>query len=291
MNTPKESFFIQGESSDIAYSNVRDIAHHKDTRQFIDSLWVKYKPLADERFQEDAKIHFLEQFWEMYLAVAFMDRGLKLVSLGGEGPEFYFEMSKRRIFVEAIAPSQGDGLDQVPGPQFGVASRTPTEKILLRFTHALEEKRKKYLLAIDKGIITYEDGYILAINSSGMHHGPGGDTLPFFVKAYLPIGSLAVAIDPKTSKVVDSYYQYRDKISKQAGANISTNAFLDPEFQFVSAVLHSRVDCVNRPTEIGSDFEILHNPKAVHSIDPATFPWATHWVLRDDKLTKKEPSL
>lgn len=293
VNTQSKGFFIQGESSDTAYINVRDLPHHKDERDFINSLWGKFKSLADKHFLEDAKNHFQERFWEMYLAVALMERGVKLISVGGEGPEFYFKICKRRVFVEAIAPGPGTSLDQVPGPKFGEASRTPTEKILLRFTHALEEKRKKYLLALDKGIITHEDGYILAINSREIHHGAGGNTLPFFIQAYLPIGPLAVAIDPKTLEVVGSHYQYRNKVSKQTGTDISTNAFLDPNFQFVSAILHSRVevDCVNRPYEIGFDFDILHNPKALHKFNPKILPWFTSWIYHDDELSRIDPSL
>lgn len=290
MRAKGEGFFGQGEGSDLGYLNIRDNPHHEDTRQFVDSLWAKYQPLADLHFQEDAKNHFLERFWEMYVAVTFMERGLKLIPVGGEGPEFYFETSQRRIFVEAIAPGPGTGLDQVPGPQYGVATKTPTEKILLRFTHALVEKRKKYREALEKAIVTCDDGYLLAINSRGIHHGPSGNTMPYFVQAFLPFGPLAWALDAKTGNIVDSFHQYRDTVPKQTGTNISTKAFLDPEFQFVSAVLQSSVDCVNRPKELGADFCILHNPSAVHGIDPSVFPWSKHLVLRDDELVEVNPN-
>jgi len=290
MGTTGEGFFIQGEGLDLGYLNVRDSTHHEETRLFVDSLWAKYKPLADVHFQEDAKNHFLERFWEMYVAVTFMERGLELVPVGGEGPEFYFAISQRRIFVEAIAPGPGTALDQVPGPQYGVATETPTEKILLRFTHALVEKRKKYLEALRKNIVRCDDGYLLAINSRGIHHGAGGNTMPYFVQAFLPFGPLAVALDSKTGNIVDSFHQYRDTVPKQSGQNISTKAFLDSEFQFVSAVLHSRVDCVNCPTELGADFCILHNPGATHGIDPLVFPWSKQLVLRDDELIEIKPN-
>lgn len=288
MGAAGEGFFIQGEGLDLGYLNVRDSTHHEDTRHFVDSLWAKYKPLADVHFREDAKNHFLERFWEMYVAVTFMERGLKPVPVGGEGPEFYFEILHRRIFVEAVAPGPGTGLDQVPGPQYGVATKTPTEKILLRFTHALVEKRKKYLEALRKNIVRCDDGYLLAINSRGIHHGAGGNTMPYFVQAFLPFGPLAVALDPKTGKIVDSFHQYRDAVSKQSGQNISTKPFLDSEFQFVSAVLHSRVDCVNCPNELGADFCILHNHNADHEIDPLAFPWSKQLILRDDALVEVE---
>jgi len=68
MRAKGEGFFIQGGGSDLGYLNVRDSTHHEDTRQFVDSLWAKYQPLADLHFQEDAKNHFLERFWEMYVS-------------------------------------------------------------------------------------------------------------------------------------------------------------------------------------------------------------------------------
>ena len=291
MGTTTEGFFIQGEGSDLGYLNVRDKLHHEGTRKFVDSLWAKYEPLADSHFREDAKNHFLQRFWEMYVAVTFMERGLKLFPSGGEGPEFYFELSQRRIFVEAIAPGPGTGPDQVPEPQYGVATDTPTEKIMLRFTHALVEKRKKYLEALRKDIVTCDDGYLLAINSRGIHHGARGNTMPYFVQAFLPFGPLAVAIDPKTGNIVDSYHQYRDTIPKQTGTNISTKAFLDPDFQFISAVLHSSVDCVNCPKELGADFSILHNPSAGHRIETSVFPWSRQYVLRNSEFTEIKPNL
>ena len=290
MGTDSEGFFIRGNGSDLGYLNVRDSAHHQDTRQFIDSLWERYKPLADTHFRTDAKNHFLERFWEMYVAVTLMERGLKLFRVGGEGPEFYFEISQRRIFVEAVAPGAGTGPDQVPGPQYGVVTKTPTEKIMLRFTNALVEKRKKYHEALRKNILSRDDGYLLAINSRGIHHGAGGNTMPYFVQAFLPFGPLAVALDPKTGNIVDSFHQYRDTVPKESGENISTKAFLDSEFQFVSAVLHSRVDCVDCPRELGADFCILHNPSAAHGIDPSAFPWSKQLVLRDDELIEVKPN-
>lgn len=290
MDTTTEGFFIQGEGSDLGYLNVRDRPHHENTRQFVDSLWVRYAPLADAHFRADAKNHFLERFWEMYIAVTFMERGFKLCRVGGEGPEFYFELSQRRIWVEAVAPGPGTGPDQVCEPQNGVVTKVPTEKILLRFTQALVDKRKKYLEALRKDIVSCEDGYLLAINSSRIPHPLCSNTMPYFVQAFLPCGSLAVARDPKTGNIVDSFHQYRDTVVKQSGQDISTKAFLDSEFQFVSAVLHSRVDCVNCPMELGADFCILHNPSAVHGIDPLVFPWSKQLVLRDDELIEVKPN-
>ena len=277
-------FFIQGNCSDPAYKNIRDHPAYHEARQFIDLMWNKYKPLADSNFRTDAKNHFQERFWEMYLAVSLAEKGLNLFRVGGEGPEFYFEHGGKRVWVEAITPGPGTGSDHVPELQLGVVNAVPTEKILLRFTHALVTKQEKYLKALAKGIVSENDAYLLAINSREIRHTLLESTMPSFIKAFLPIGSLAVAIDPNTRDVVESSYQYRGHIEKLSGENVSTRAFLDSEFAFCSAVLHSSADCLNRPTEFGGDFCVLHNPVATYQIDQIVFSGSRQFSVQDNEL-------
>ena len=226
----------------------------------------------------------------MYLTVTLIDRGLRVQRVSHEGPEFYIKQNNKRIWVEAIAPGPGVGADRVPEPQNGIAYKVPTEKILLRFTHALAEKRNKYRDAIEKGIIAPEDGYLLAINCRAIPHAPYGNTLPYFVQAYLPFGPYAVSIDPNTGNIVDSFYQYRGTISKLNGADVPTRAFLDPGYSFVSAVLNSSVDCVNHPKEVGGDFCLLHNPNAAKCIDQTLFNWCQQMALVGDELVTSQPN-
>lgn len=277
-------FFLAGECTDLAYKNVRDLSYCEDVRLFIRAMWERYAPLADIHFREDAKNHFLERFWEMYLGITLSERGLTLTRSGGEGPEFYIESRDKRVWVEAIAPGPGEGEDRVP--ELEVDGDVPTEKILLRFTHALVTKRKQYIEACNKGIVSTSDAYVLAINSRGIPSAPYGNTMPYFVQAFLPFGPLAVAIDPRSLDVVDSRYQYRDVVKKRSGTNISTKAFLGPGFSFCSAVLHSSVDCVNRPIEFGGDFCVLHNPTASHPIDPSLFSWAQQLRVENGHLVE-----
>lgn len=286
MTSNTVDFFLNGDCSDPFYRNIRDLnqPHHIEARQFISRLWDKYHALADSHFREDAKNHFQERFWEMYLAVSLIEQGLTLFPAGGEGPEFYFEYSGKRIWVEAITPGSGEGDDYVPTPELGVGYIVPSEKILLRFTHALVEKQKKYLEAVDKKIISKNDAYLLAINSRKIPHAPFPATIPFFIQAFLPFGPLTLGIDPKTNKAIESYYQYREHVEKQNGANVSTTAFFDPEFAFCSAVLHSSVDCVNHSSELGDDFCVLHNPSAAHQIDQIILSSVRQFTFQNNSL-------
>lgn len=285
-----DEFFLTGEARDVGYTNIRDFSHHEKARQFIAYLWEHYKQFADPHFREDAKNHFLERFWEMYLTVTLIEHGFNINRVGEEGPEFYIEQDGKKIWVEAIAPGPGEGPDRIPEPERGIAYHVPTEKILLRFTHALSEKRNKYIEARKKGIISPDDGYLLAINSRGIPHAPYGNTMPYFIQAYLPFGPYAVSIDPGTGNIVDSFYQHRAAVSKLNGANIPTTAFLDQEFSCISSVLHSSVDCVNRPEALGGDFCMLHNPNASLSVDQSLFSWCQQLSLVGDELITREPN-
>lgn len=108
------SFFIPGVCSDPGYRNIRDGTHSAfvEGRAFTESLWQRYQGFADSHIQRDAQAHFIERFWEMYLAVAFLDRGLQIYPGSGVGPEFHFKAGSRSVWVEAVAPGPGTGLSR-----------------------------------------------------------------------------------------------------------------------------------------------------------------------------------
>lgn len=283
-----DSFFISGACSDPGYGNVRDGGHSPlvEGRAFTESLWARYAPLADSHFREDARAHFIERFWEMYLGVAFLDRGFDVSPGSGTGPEFSFNEGGRRFWVEAVAPGPGTGPDRVPEIENGVAYAVPTEKILLRFANAVIAKRGQHSAALEARIVAPDDGYLLAINSRRIPHAPYDNTLPFYVQALLPFGNLTLMLNRSTREIEDRFYQAREKVLKGNSAPVSTQPFLNPEFAFVSAVLHSAVDCVNRPEFLGGEFSILHNPLAACPLNPSTFSWCDQYFYRDGVLEK-----
>ena len=120
MNTA-DTFFLSGEATDPGYRNVRDLPHWHDAKAFTEYLWPLYRHLADPNFRTDARNHFNQRFWEMYLACTLIVRGFELHRLGSEGPEFYFIFGGRRVWVEAVAPGPGTGPDRVPETETGKA--------------------------------------------------------------------------------------------------------------------------------------------------------------------------
>ena len=290
MATPPTPFFMDGPCEDLGYLNTRNHPNGAEDKRFIEELWSRFYQLEDPHFREDARNHFLQRFWEMYLAVALLEHGFHLQRHGDEGPEFYAFVGNSRIWFEAIAPFPGIGPDQVPQLISGKCTEVPTEKILLRFTNAFDEKRKRYAAALEKGIVSAEDFYVLAINSRGIRHAPDCGSMPHFVQPFLAFGPLAVAIDAKTFEGKDSFYQYRPVVSKENGSTVSTRIFLDEDASFCSAVLHSGVDSANYPDQLGSDFAVLHNPNALRPLDAAVFQWCEQFTFRDDQLHRSKPN-
>jgi hypothetical protein len=307
-----QSFFLAGDCQDPAYRNVRDNPRNKpyltEAKAFVESLWIRYRDLKDSKnryvkdphFCTDAPNRFLSRFWEMYLAITLHDNGFKLERYGNDGPEFFFMHNDRKVWVEAVAPGPGDKEeDRVPGHSYGKfedglkVENPPEEKILLRFTGVLagkDGKRDKYIKAVKKEIITPDDLYILAINSRGIPDGWDVDfQQPYFVKAFLPLGTPALRMDITTGKIVETFYQRRENVKKASGVEVSTTAFLDPAFSFISAILHSGVDCCNRNGIFGEDFSILHNPTASpsHRLDPSIFSWCEQIFYTDGKIERR----
>jgi hypothetical protein len=139
MASTGSSFFIAGDCYDQAYKNVRDnlltinkVLYPKrpKPKQFVELLWSRYSDLADPHFREDAMNHFLERFWEMYLAVTLRERGFQLRRAGSEGPEFYFMYNCHKFWVEAVVPGPGEGIDRVPEICYGKVQNVPTDNIL-----------------------------------------------------------------------------------------------------------------------------------------------------------------
>jgi hypothetical protein len=288
MSIRSTTFFIDGPSEDPAYLNTRDHPRGVESKRFVEGLWQRFHHLADPHFREDAQNHFLQRFWEMYLGVTLLEREFDLRRHGNEGPEFYAVIENKLLWFEAVAPGPGGGRDQVPPLKYdGEFHEFPTESVLLRFTNALDEKRRRYHNALTKGIISEDDQYVLAINSRGIRTDvPHEKNMPLFLRAFLPIGPLVVPFNVTTEQWEEAFYQHRPEINKLNGSPVSTRTFLDEEAQFCSVVLHSGVDCANYPAQLGDDFTILHNPNARCPVAVTKFAWCEQFVVENNRLRR-----
>lgn len=206
---------------------------------------------------------------------------------GREGPEFSITIGGRKIWFEAIAPVAGTSDDRVPEIEIVNGSWVPTEQVLLRYTSALSAKLCQYRIGRDKGIISENDVYVVAINSNKIPHAYFGSFLPYHAQAFLPFGPPTVAFNATTLEKVDEYFQYRGEVKKKNDSPVSTQAFLDPAYCGISAVIHSTFDVAGYTYGDGSwgdNFEVRHNPLATNPLPFEAMNWCNYRYIHDGKL-------
>lgn len=286
------SFFLRGADCSKAYSNFRGMRKWRELRQYAKKLWQIYEPFADSHFRVDARKHFFERYWEMYLTVALLANGARPVRVGPRGPEFFFSAHGKRIWIEAIAPGAGDGPDAVRENSSGTASEIPLDSIILRYTNALHVKNEKLQEEMARGIIAADDIVVIAINGAGIPYAPWGSTLPYLTQALLPIGPLTLSFDRATGQITDRCYRRKEAVQKKSGAAISTMPFLESAYSRVSAVIHSSAGPATFNRRLGADFFVLHNPLAINPLPTNVLAqWPQyHWSndsLRIDPSTRR----
>jgi hypothetical protein len=270
-----EPLFTDDDAKDISYCNVRAARNDytRKARENCELLWKSYERHADPEFRVEIRSNFDARYWEMYLTTYLIKDGYK-VKCPKPGPDVGIVFARRRIWFEATSPWRGadDTADPVPvvkAVALGeepVVHNVPNEKIVLRYLNCISEKRRQHASWLTQGIVSPEDAFVIAINPRRLGHEMGDTDPPRILQAALPVGNRYVAIDPNTSKPVESGYQFRDTIDKASGASVSTGVFLQKEYAILSGLLCSRVDAVNRPDGAGSDFQLVPNPKATVSL-------------------------
>jgi hypothetical protein len=263
------------------YINTRDDAIFSSDKHFIEErLWPTYKPYADIHFKSDAKLHFRERFWEMYLGVTLIERGYSLCNPSPNGPEFFINLGSRKVWFEAVTPGRGERNDSVPMSQPGEVTAVPQREILLRLTQAVSAKNKR------SDIIEDNDLYIVSINGSNVCPLLYGDTIPFILKALYPAGDLTIELDKVTGDINDSYYKYCDNIIKINKSIVKTDAFVSNEYCGISAVIYSYADPWQGKDEsnLGSEFITIHNLKADNPLPRGYFSFGyEYWVEEQEE--------
>ena len=243
-----QSFFLAGDCEDSAYRNVRDDIYFAESKDFVESLWIRYRDLADPTCRTNAQNDFLARFWEMYLAVTLRERGFQLRQdrdkKKGEGPEFYFLHDNRKIWVEAVAPRPGVKEDRVPESSFievaeiGRAKvgieEIPVEKIILRYTGVLfgkDGKKDKYFKARKKGDNRARSISIYLLSTRGVFHLPHTGTPWTFrisCRHFFLLETRCYYGILKQEILIKLFSERRKNVVKANTESVPTTAFLRP---------------------------------------------------------------
>lgn len=110
---------------------------HPRGREFIESIWQECAPYLDYTAPQRAPLDLHPVFWEMYLAYALKRAGIALVpreNLGlknNRGPDLFAE--KPDVWIEAVMPMSGEGMDGLHEPGVGEANDVPNDAFVLRY--------------------------------------------------------------------------------------------------------------------------------------------------------------
>jgi hypothetical protein len=186
----------------------------------LEELWAIYEPFADSNFRGEFAKQPDTRFWEMYLATRLLAGRRKLIPRAelrtaqrDKGPDVCITKSRRKIWVEAIAPSPGDdkNLDRVPDLFLGGddVQDMPRRQIELRITGALSTKLKAFQKYKEEGIVGENDSCIVAVSASQFALEAAGEGLPHAVRAVYPFGEEFVELNRRTFDVVRIRQQRR----------------------------------------------------------------------------------
>jgi hypothetical protein len=211
-------------------------------------------------------------FWELFLAAVIRAAGYRLRGKSQPtGPDLAFELPDRSVaWIEAVAPGPGNrerNADYVPELPSGVASKVPTDKIVLRITGALAAKYKAVRHYRASSQIGGLDPVVIAVNG---HYAANwrSDSQPSFIeRACFGAGALTLEID-RGGKVVDRFLAWQPTLQRSSGAFCETTFFANVEERRpeVSAVVFGLNDIVNNTgvtgERLGSELTTVHNPFA-----------------------------
>lgn len=279
-------FFAKGAALDELYVTMRDGAHpfEAEGRKYVEELWASYGHLVDSDAAQQARNDYAPRFWELYLAMALEENGIELAlrapSGSSTGPDF--RTSAAGVWIEAVLATPGTGPDSVVDDHTTGFREVDDAPVLLRLRQALERKRAQRDRWVRSGIVCDDDPFVVAIGtrrSTGRLESP----LPRVVSAVFPFGNLQVHIERDTGRLIGESYVYRGHIPKRSGAEVRTDAFLDPRYAGISAVLYASVDELNHPREPGPEFTLVHNDEAANPIPKGFFAFGReYWKDGED---------
>lgn len=266
-----------------------------DKRALCNKLYSKFKPYADRDFKRKFELEFFPPFWEMDLACSLLDSGFELSEQysGNKGPDLcLFGTGANRIWVEAVCATIGNTLDKVAHVQPGHSQRIGSEKIILRLTSTIYDKHRKHRQYLEQGICNKNEPFIIAVNGSLLTPGPGLDDLtPRILKAVFEGGSDKFIFDKATGAIESRQIEYRPEIAKYNNHSIRTNFFRSKEYANISALLFSESSLWSRPSEVGSDYVIVHNPLAVNPLPEGFFQFGAEYMLKQSESGNESLSI
>lgn len=258
--------------ADPTYLAIRDYAEREPIRTRLETMWRRFAPLADPNFRAEFARDLNQRFWELYLGCCLCDLGFELVAPKSTGgPDFHIRLQSKDLWVEAVTPTAGVGIDAVPS-RYGREGTAPVpmDKFVLRFTSANAAKCQKRDQYIAGGVIGLGDPFVIAVNGAGIWKAECNPPLPPIVQAVYGLGDYRIDYDHRTRQTIDHGYLPRQEVLKSSGAGVPTDLLVDPDWSGISGILYSDATCSSIPSELGREFKFVHHK---HADSPLRIGW------------------
>lgn len=211
---------------------------------FSESIWSDSNFLI-EFCGSDIK-YFRSRLWEVILHEEFRKYRILADVAPSKGPDFKLVINGRIVWVEAVCPEPKDiPLETLEYPKeigrVKVTSR-PNNEILLRYSAAIFDKKRKIDSYFASGVICDGDAVVIAVDGRWLNAHVvssffGVSQLPAVLEAVYPIGPIGIAINPFDMSVVSSGSQYRKEVEKKNGSSVNLEPFLTEDYRRISAVI------------------------------------------------------
>jgi hypothetical protein len=266
----------------------------------VEELWREFIPIAHpaalvhlqkELCSEDWN-KFCQRYWELLLGRHLRICGLSPHARSTKGPDFHTTRDQLTIWIEAVAPSKGAEQIWVPSGQIPSSDgdqgaswfQTDHEAILRRWTAALKEKHDRLLGYFDKGIVTSDEAYVIALNSClllGLDALHGSSGLPSLVEVLFGASMPRITLDRKTRERVSVHHDFRESVLSKKGSAIPTAIFLNEDYKRLSAIL-ATVAIPDTVALHGDPYIIIaHNPLAHSKIPTGILGASEEWIVDD----------
>ena len=97
------------------------------------------------------------------------------------------------------------------------------------------------------------------------------------------MGDLIVPVNKVTKSQGKPYFSYKKAIEKANGSCVAKDSFLNNEYRFYSAVLHSSAHYLSFDNLLGFEFSVLHNPLATHRLSERDFHWCEQFCVVENQ--------
>ena len=282
---------VEDENANLGYRNLclAEYPQDQEIREALDVMWAGFEPYADSDFIRAFSHDPEARFWELFLGYSLLQDGRELlpeIDRRGTGglPDICVLDGDRRVWIEAIAPGDGDdGPDQVVRPipinEGGGVIAAPERQVQLRVTSALYTKSQAFARYTERGVVGADDVRIVAIGAGRFGSYASDAPLPSALRSVFPIGQEFVRVNIENMEVIEQGREVSWEIQRDNGP-IARTAFLTDEYAHISGVIWARASIGNFD-RAARPLTIIHNPMSHVAMPQDWSVWDREYVATE----------